>query len=150
MVHVSRSAEETKKIAADFARTLQGGELVLLEGELGAGKTTFAQGLCETLGVQGPVRSPTFAILHAYDADAGSVRRVAHLDLYRFKKPEEALELGLDDWLDRPDAVVLAEWPALGGEHLSAAVTRRVAFTTPSSQEGGKGESASMRQIVIE
>ncbi len=135
MTHVSRSTEDTKRIAADFARTLRGGELVLLEGELGAGKTTFAQGLCEALGVQGPVRSPTFAILHAYDADAGAIRRVAHLDLYRFKKPEEALELGLDDWLDRPDAVVLAEWPSLGGEHLTARVVRRAVFSKTGAEE---------------
>ncbi len=141
MTFHSSSAEETKKIAMDFAHTLQGGELVLLEGELGAGKTTFAQGLCEALGVQGPVRSPTFAILHAYEADAGVIHRVAHLDLYRFKKPEEALELGLDDWMNQSDAIVLAEWPALGGEHLAADVTRRVIFSKTSAEE---------RTIVIE
>lgn len=141
MTHLSRSAEETKQIAADFARTLKGGELVLLEGPLGAGKTTFAQGLCEALGVQGPVRSPTFAILHAYEAHADAIRRVAHLDLYRFKKPEEALELGLDDWLNQPDAVVLAEWPSLGGEHLSAVATRRVVFSQTDTET---------RTIVIE
>lgn len=141
MTHVSHSAEDTKRIAAVFARTLQGGELVLLEGELGAGKTTFAQGLCEALGVQGPVRSPTFAVMHIYPADAGKIRHVAHLDFYRFKKPEEALELGLEDWLNRPDAVVLAEWPVLAGEHLSADHVRRVRFTKTGAEE---------RTIVIE
>lgn len=141
MTYLSPSAEDTKRIAAEFARTLQGGELVLLEGELGAGKTTFAQGLCEALGVHGPVRSPTFAVMHVYAADAGAIQHVAHLDFYRFKKPEEALELGLEEWLNRPDAVVLAEWPALAGAHLSADRVRRVQFSKTSAEE---------RQIVIE
>jgi tRNA threonylcarbamoyladenosine biosynthesis protein TsaE len=107
---ISRSAEETKRIAADLAATLCGGELLLLEGELGAGKTTFVQGLAEALGTDA-ARSPTFAVMNVYETDRLPVRELVHLDFYRLQAPEQADELGLEDWLGRRDAIVVAEWP---------------------------------------
>lgn len=104
---ISRSAEQTKRIAADFAATLSGGEVVALKGDLGAGKTTFVQGMCGGLGIAGPVTSPTFAIMNVY----GGRLRVAHLDLYRLKSAREIAALGLEEFLGAPDTVTVIEWP---------------------------------------
>lgn len=106
----TRNAAETQAIATEFASMLHGGELVLLVGDLGAGKTTFVQGLCAALGVTGRVKSPTFSIMNEYAADHGALRRVVHIDLYRFTDENELRALALDDER-RPDSVVLIEWP---------------------------------------
>src|SRR3989344_5755004 len=111
MKHLSHSPDETKQIAADFAKTLHGGEVIALEGELGAGKTTFVQGLAEVLGAEGPIRSPTFTIMNMYRVPQGPIREIIHLDYYRLKHPEEVQNLGLEEWLGRGDTVVLIEWP---------------------------------------
>jgi len=106
----SHSVEETKRLAADLAATLRGGELVLLDGELGAGKTAFVQGLAEALGADA-ARSPTFTVMNIYTTTHSTIRELVHLDFYRLAKPEQVAELGLEDWLGRTDAVVVAEWP---------------------------------------
>lgn len=101
---------ETQAMAAEFAATLHGGELILLIGDLGAGKTAFVQGLATALGVTARVTSPTFSIMNEYPADRGAIRRVVHLDLYRFTNENELRALALDDER-RPDSVMLIEWP---------------------------------------
>ncbi|OGL67255.1 tRNA (adenosine(37)-N6)-threonylcarbamoyltransferase complex ATPase subunit type 1 TsaE [Candidatus Uhrbacteria bacterium RIFCSPHIGHO2_01_FULL_63_20] len=111
MTYRSDSTHETKAIAADLAATLKGGELVLLDGLLGAGKTTFVRGMTEALGADTLARSPTFTVMNVYRANHPSVKQLVHLDFYRLTKPEEIHELGLEDWLGRPDTVVVAEWP---------------------------------------
>ena len=111
MIHVTTSPEETKRVAAEFAKTLHGGEVVFLQGELGSGKTTFVKGLVEALGSVDDARSPTFAIMHLYEVSHGEIKQVAHLDCYRLKRPEELLELGLEDLLERTDTVLVVEWP---------------------------------------
>ena len=140
MIRLSSSPKETNRIAEEFARTLVGGELILLEGELGAGKTAFVQGVAAELGVKSAVRSPTFAVMNVHSVDHPAIKHLVHCDFYRFKKPEEALELGLDEWLGNPHAVIFAEWPNLAKPFLVAkniieinfealdANTRRVTF----------------------
>lgn len=137
---ITHSAAETKRAGLDLARKLWGGELVRLEGSLGAGKTTFAQGLAEGLGVKGAVRSPTFALMNVHPTSHPTVRAFVHADLYRLKTPEEARELGLEEWINRKDAVFAAEWPELGGDFLEAQKIIRVVFS-------GEGEE---RQIYID
>jgi len=110
MTTITRTQTETRTLAADFAKTLHGGEVVFLEGGLGAGKTTFVKGLVEALGAVDEARSPTFAVMHLYETP-GAIKTIAHLDCYRLKRPEELLELGLEDLLDRQDAVLVVEWP---------------------------------------
>ncbi len=132
---ITHSAEETQGFAQETAALLSGGELLLLEGSLGAGKTTFAQGLARGLGVLGPVRSPTFSIMNVHPAHHRFIHQMVHLDFYRFKKPEEALELGLEDWLNRPDTVVVAEWPKFAGIFLDASRTMHFLFERLDAQK---------------
>ena len=100
----SASSAETERLGAELARTLRPGDLVLVSGELGSGKTTFVRGACRALGVSGPVTSPTFTIGHLYDGDV----QVAHLDLYRLDTIDPSI---LEDYVT-PERITFVEWPA--------------------------------------
>lgn len=111
MEYLSHSPEETKDIAAQLARSLTGGEVIELDGELGAGKTTFVQGFAQALGYVDPVRSPTFSIMNVYPVHHGEIRQIVHLDFYRIEDDRDVQALGLEEWLGRKDTIVLMEWP---------------------------------------
>jgi len=113
---VTHSAAETEAIAAQLAGRLATGDVVLVRGELGAGKTTFVRGACRSLGIEEPVTSPTFTIGHRY---RGTVD-VSHLDLYRFVGLSPAEWGDLEPYFD--DAIAFVEWPEAGAETLPAAV----------------------------
>lgn len=109
--YTTHSSDETKAVAGDLAKNLIGGEFIALIGDLGAGKTTFTQGLVAALGSVARVKSPTFTVMNIYDVVGRlSIKRVVHCDFYRFTKAEElgALELGE---YRTPDTVIVAEWP---------------------------------------
>jgi tRNA threonylcarbamoyladenosine biosynthesis protein TsaE len=113
----------TRALGRRLARFLRAGDVLLLQGPLGAGKTALAQGIGAGLGVEGPVNSPTFVLLARHDPAEGSARRLAlfHADLYRLTSPEEVAELELG--AQAADGVLLVEWPerghgALPQEHL--------------------------------
>ncbi len=105
---LSRSEEETARIAAGLAGNLQSGDIILLRGNLGSGKTVFARALVRALagdpGLEVP--SPTFTLVQTYDTAAGALW---HFDFYRLKDPEEIYELGWEEAL--AGGIVLAEWP---------------------------------------
>ena len=117
----STSAAETEGAGADLAARLAPGDLVLVTGELGAGKTTYVRGACRALGVAGPVVSPTFTLGKRYAATDG--RRVSHLDLYRLADMSSEEEGILDDYLT-PDAIAFVEWPAVATSDLPAPTAR--------------------------
>jgi len=100
------SAAETEAAAAQLSVRLRPGDVVLVSGELGSGKTTFVRGACRALGVTGPVTSPTFTIGQVY---AGHPE-VAHLDLHRLQSLAKEDPALLDDYLT-PDRVGFVEWP---------------------------------------
>jgi tRNA threonylcarbamoyladenosine biosynthesis protein TsaE len=110
----SASPEETERIAARLAAALSPGDVILVEGELGAGKTTFVRGAARALGVEDPVTSPTYTVGHRY---RGRID-VSHLDLYRFEGMAPAEWGDLESYFD--DAVVFVEWPAAGADFLPA------------------------------
>lgn len=103
---------ETLAAGEDLARDVLPGDCVLLEGDLAAGKTTFTRGLVTGLGgAPDGVSSPTFVIVQDYPCD-GPVRMVHHVDLYRLPlNPGSVTEIGLEELLSEPDAVVVVEWP---------------------------------------
>src|SRR3954467_6305243 len=106
----STSAEETEAAGAELANRLQPGDLVLVIGELGTGKTTFVRGACRALGVTVPVTSPTFTIGQVY---AAPELEVAHLDLYRLDSLAGEDPALLDDYVT-PARISFVEWPAHG------------------------------------
>jgi tRNA threonylcarbamoyladenosine biosynthesis protein TsaE len=108
MSFVTHSAEETFELAYGIGETLAGGEVFLLEGELGSGKTVFAKGIGAGLEIDpAEVNSPTFTLVNAHDGRL----RLYHLDLYRLSgEADEVFELGLTEMLAEPNAVVVIEW----------------------------------------
>ncbi|HET7589648.1 MAG TPA: tRNA (adenosine(37)-N6)-threonylcarbamoyltransferase complex ATPase subunit type 1 TsaE [Solirubrobacterales bacterium] len=110
----SKSAAETEALGARLAERLGPGDVVLLEGELGSGKTTLIRGACRALGVSGPVTSPTFTIGQRYE---GGRLPISHLDLYRLADLEGEDPALLDDYI-APDAVAFVEWPEAGAARL--------------------------------
>ena len=111
MIKTTNNPEQTKEFAQEFAQQLQGGEVVLLIGEIGAGKTTFVQGLGSALGVQDHVKSPTFVIVHEHQVhNHKTIKHLIHLDGYRLGQTPLS-ELGIDQYCGRPDTVIAIEWP---------------------------------------
>jgi tRNA threonylcarbamoyladenosine biosynthesis protein TsaE len=105
----SESAEHTARFGRTLATLLRPGDVLPLWGEFGAGKTTFVQGVGLGLGVERPILSPSFGLIHAHPA-AGGRTPLYHLDLYRIGTPEEAEAFGVEEVL-RGDGAVLIEWP---------------------------------------
>lgn len=105
-------------LAAEIARNLKGGEVLALSGELGGGKTTFTKGLAEGLGIKEPITSPTFVLLKEYNILrpkvhlAGVPKRVKliHIDAYRVETIEDIKSIGIEDYLNRDDVIMVIEW----------------------------------------
>ena len=114
--------DATKELAAIVARQATAGDVILLAGELGAGKTAFVQGFGTALGVQEPITSPTFTLAHQYEG----ALTLHHLDVYRLERLAEMDDIGVSELLDG-DGVVLIEWgdavaPALPNDDLEIAM----------------------------
>jgi len=106
----SNSKEETQKVAATLAKNLGGGDVVALYGQLGAGKTVFAQTLAKTLGVKKRILSPTFVFIRSYEVTRNSKKiTFNHLDLYRSQSSSDFDTLGLEEIFDK-DAICVIEW----------------------------------------
>jgi len=130
----STSAADTEAIGAEVAQTLAPGDVVLIEGELGAGKTAFVRGACHALGVQTLVTSPTFTIGQRY---RGRVP-VSHLDLFRIAEMSQEDPDLLVDYLG-PDTIAFVEWPAVGEDALAG--HGRVAVRVVIEHAGGDRRS---------
>jgi tRNA threonylcarbamoyladenosine biosynthesis protein TsaE len=116
-VHETSGPAETEALGAQLAAELQPGDVVLVRGELGTGKTTLVRGAAQALGVSDPVTSPTFGIGHRY---RGAKATVAHLDLYRLAGLEREDPGLLEDYVG-PDSVAFVEWPQEGSPALKGA-----------------------------
>lgn len=121
MRHTTNSEKETRSIAAEFANTLKGGEVVYLKGDLGSGKTAFVRGVVQELGFKDPVRSPTFTIVNRYPVHHSTIKQIIHVDLYRIEDSSELIPLALEEELGQTDTVTFIEWPERGEGNLLAA-----------------------------
>lgn len=106
MTYKSYSCGETEKIAYALAEKLHGGEIITLDGDLGAGKTAFVRGLAAGLGISDRVVSPTFTIVNEY---SGEGLPLFHFDVYRIGSPDEMYDIGWEDYLGRGGVTVI-EW----------------------------------------
>lgn len=119
MEYVSNSLSETIEIAKNYAKTLRGGDVVLLNGEMGAGKTAFTKGVALGLGIKSEITSPTYAYLNDYDG------KLYHYDCYRLTSGEDAEALGLTDYFYL-DGVCIIEW----AQNIESALPKKVKIVT--------------------
>ena len=103
MVKITKSREETIKFAEEYGKTLRGGDVLLLDGEMGAGKTVFTKGIALALGINAEITSPTYAYLNDYDG------KLYHYDCYRLSSGEDAEALGLTEYF-YGNGVCVVEW----------------------------------------
>jgi len=117
---VVRSGAGMRELGDRLSRFLRRGDVVLLHGDLGAGKTTLVQGLAQGLGIDGPVQSPTFGIVAEHEGLGPDGERLIlyHLDLYRLTDPNELDSIGYDQYLEPHDGVSTIEWPERAGDWL--------------------------------
>ena len=114
-IFISNSREETQSFACGYAKTLRAGDIVLLDGDMGAGKTVFAKGVAQGLSIEEEVTSPTYAYMNDYDG------RLFHYDCYRIECIEQAESLGLADYFDM-GGICLIEW----SQNIAALLPKRV------------------------
>ena len=119
---VTHRPAETAAIGEALASCLRDGDVVLLHGDLGAGKTTLAKGIASALGVENVVSSPSFSLVNEYDTGlTAEVSRLYHLDLYRLRSEDDLASIGFDDFMATADGITLVEWP----ERASTALPER-------------------------
>ena len=109
-----KTESDTEKFAANLAAGIKPPAVIFLEGQLGAGKTTFVRGFLRALGYEGRVKSPTFTLVETYDLDHC---HVAHFDLYRLKDPAELALMGIRDYFES-DTICIIEWASMAQEQL--------------------------------
>jgi len=122
---ITKSDKETKKLTTKIASQLKGGEVLALSGDLGAGKTTFVQGLAEYFGISKAVSSPTFTLINEYlvknpksesrdskkyQDSKFKIQNLIHIDCYRLESPQKLIDIGFKDYLNRGNVIVAIEW----------------------------------------
>ncbi|HEY8443758.1 MAG TPA: tRNA (adenosine(37)-N6)-threonylcarbamoyltransferase complex ATPase subunit type 1 TsaE [Clostridia bacterium] len=107
MRYKTTSWEQTYELAKNWAKNLKGSDIIILNGQLGAGKTVFTKGLAAGLGVKQPVLSPTFVLFRQYK---GEKLDLYHFDMYRLSDSSEAIEAGFDEYIGKETAVTVIEW----------------------------------------
>ena len=141
----------TRDLGTRLAECLRPGDLLLIEGELGAGKTRFVQGLASGLGVEGTVSSPTFTLVRVLECGGGrAVRRLLHADLYRLENLKDVAELGLLELVD-DEAVAAVEWgsagaPVLGSDVLQVSIERSSGVR---DEDGPDGDGSDERVVTV-
>lgn len=133
--YITRSPAATYRLAAKLLTRFPSRTVLALHGDLGSGKTCFVQGLALALGVQRPVTSPTFTLVHEYEGR----RRLVHVDLYRVRSDIEALHLGLEDYFDT-EGITAIEW----AERMASALPRHTIHFEFATLPG-----KSARQIAV-
>jgi tRNA threonylcarbamoyladenosine biosynthesis protein TsaE len=116
---ITTGEEETRSIGERLGRRLPDGAVVLLNGDLGAGKTTLTQGIAAGFGVEEQVQSPTFTLVAEHQGEDG--RKLYHLDLYRLQDEADLESFGYEQYIDPVDGVSIIEWPERAGEWLPEA-----------------------------
>ena len=110
MIVKSNSSKQTNKIGIEFVNNLNPGDVLLLYGDLGAGKTTFVQGIAEGLGIKERIISPTFVLQRNHDVKFRGINKLNHIDLYRIDEPQKSDSLGLSDLFNEDKSITVIEW----------------------------------------
>lgn len=107
---ITKSEEETFNLGKKLAGKLSGGEVIALEGDLGAGKTVFSQGLCAGLGYKKRVQSPTFVLMKIYSLEKDKIKQICHIDAYRLNSLGDLEAIGARDYFNQKNTVTVIEW----------------------------------------
>jgi tRNA threonylcarbamoyladenosine biosynthesis protein TsaE len=112
MKTVTKNSKETVELGKKIAQKLKGGEIIALEGDLGAGKTTLIKGLARGLGIKKTITSPTFLIMRMYRIknQESRIKNLVHVDAYRLKNSDELTNIGIEEYLGDKNTVVVIEW----------------------------------------
>lgn len=118
---IAKTKKDTVNLGKKIAANLTGGDILLLKGDLGAGKTTFTKGIAQYFGIKKEITSPTFALMNVYpikssEADSplvkfNRVKTLVHIDTYRLKNEQELLDIGAEDYLGEKNTICVIEWP---------------------------------------
>ncbi|MCX6739633.1 MAG: tRNA (adenosine(37)-N6)-threonylcarbamoyltransferase complex ATPase subunit type 1 TsaE [Candidatus Parcubacteria bacterium] len=109
---ILKSEKDTKKFAIELSKKLKGGEIIALEGDLGVGKTTLTQYLAKNFGIKEKVTSPTFVLMKIYEIKnlKFKIKNLIHVDCYRLDDPQELFYLGIEEYLNNKESIVIIEW----------------------------------------
>ena len=102
---ITKSERETIQLGKKLSRNFRGGQTVALIGELGSGKTVLIKGMAQGLGIKKIITSPTFVLMKVY-----KIENLVHVDAYRLKSGQDLIDIGIKDWLEKPDTVTVIEW----------------------------------------
>lgn len=112
MEFISQSLTDTDAFGTKLAQQLHGGHIVLLSGNLGAGKTALVKGIAKGFGITSEITSPTFTLMNLYPiSDKAPLNQLVHIDTYRLKNEAELVEIGVEDYLGKPNTICIIEWP---------------------------------------
>lgn len=111
---ILKTKQETIDFGKKIAAKLKGGDILLLQGELGAGKTTLVKGIAKYFGIKKEITSPTFTVMNLYDTKTlkhKNIKTLIHVDTYRLKNEQELLDIGVEDYLGEKNTICIIEWP---------------------------------------
>lgn len=109
---LSHSEQETINFAKEYAKSLKGGELIALSGDLGAGKTAFTKGIAHYFKIKQRICSPTFVFMKVYDIPGNKlIKKLVHVDAYRIENSQNILSVGLQEYIGDKNVVTIIEWP---------------------------------------
>jgi tRNA threonylcarbamoyladenosine biosynthesis protein TsaE len=136
MKYISESEKDTYAFAQKIAKTLKGGEVIGLIGELGAGKTTFTKAIAKDLKIKKNITSPTFVLMKAYPVKltGSKIKHLVHIDAYRLKTNANILSIGIEEYFNRPDTVVIIEW----ADRIKKTLPKKTKYITINHKEDDK------------
>lgn len=108
---LTKTVAKTATLAKQLCQLWQGGQIIALSGQMGSGKTTFTQAIGRCLNVQEIITSPTFTVLRQYNCHHSSIKQLVHIDAYRLSSGADLINLGINDWLNCQDCLIIIEWP---------------------------------------
>ena len=103
--------EDMMDVGKKIGTLLKGGDIILLYGELGSGKSTLVKGIAEVLGVKETANSPTFTLMNVYDIKKDNIKKLVHVDTYRLKDQQDLEDIGIDEYMRDENSVCIFEWP---------------------------------------
>lgn len=139
-MYLVNSEAELKTLGEQLVGSLTGGDILLLSGELGSGKTTLTKGIARGLQITNDILSPTFTLMNVYQTQHPHIKQLVHVDTYRLTSEDQLEEIGFSDYLDDPATVCVIEWPE---KLLRILKNKHVINITLSHVEGG-------RKVVID